>query len=57
MRISEIMAEVGAAEEGDVQGGWGCPDLGSYLLCSCTVGNVVRVVDMGNDPTNWEGVG
>ena len=54
---AEGTAEVGKADMGLGQGGGGCPDLRPDILGSCTVGNVVRVVDMGNDPTNWEGVG
>ena len=44
------MAEVGAADKVAGQGGRGFPDLGTDLLSGIPVGNVVWVVDVGDDP-------
>ena len=48
---------MGLAEEGDEQGGCGFTDLGLDLLGGGPVGHVVRVVDVGDDPPHWGGVG
>ena len=46
-----------AAGEVAEQGRCGCPDLGVDLLGVGSVGHVVRVVDVGGESLNWEGVG
>ena len=51
------MAEVGAAVSGAEQGGSGCPDLGEDLRDGGSGGHALRVGDVGNDTTHWEGFG
>ena len=48
---------MGASKEGVKQGGYGCPELCQYILCSGPVRHVVRVRDVGDNPLYWEGVG
>ena len=47
---AEILAEVGAADDGAGKRVYRCPELGPYLLCTGPVGCDVRVGDVGNDP-------
>ena len=44
-------------EEVSGKRGFGCPDLGPDILGGGTVGIVVRVKDVGDNPTHWEDVG
>ena len=48
---------MGEADAGVYQGGGRCLDLGTDILGGDSVGNVVRVRDVGNEPPHWEGVG
>ena len=41
---------MGVDDEGDVQGGCGCLDLGPDILGSGTAGTILRVGDVGDDP-------
>ena len=50
-------AVVGVTDKGSGKKGDGCPDLGPYILGGGTVGIVVRLGDVVDDPTHWEGVG
>ena len=54
---AEDTVEVGKADAGVEQGGGGCPDLGTDILGGDSVGNVVRVRDVGDDAAHQEGVG
>ena len=47
-KSTESTAEVGAADQGAGKGGCGCLELGKDLLGDGTVGNVVRVGDVGD---------
>ena len=49
------MAEMGAAENGVYQVGWGCPYLGPYLLGGGSVGHALRVGDVCHDTLYLEG--
>ena len=53
----EGKSEVGATDEGDGNIGSVCPELGPYILGGGPVGNFLRVRDMGDDLTYWEGIG
>ena len=53
----ESTAEVGVAYKGTDQGGFGCPDLGPYLLGGGPVCHYVQVRDMDHDFPHWECVG
>ena len=48
---------MGETVEGAGKRGCGCPDLGPDILGGGPVGNYLRVIDVGHDPTHWEGVG
>ena len=50
------MAEVRVADLGVEQGGCGCPDLGTDLLGSGSVGHALRIGDVGHDIAHWGGV-
>ena len=54
---AEIMSQIGASDEGDEQGGCGCPDFGTDLLGGGPLCHDVWVVDVVDDPHNWKGFG
>ena len=45
------------ADKGVDQSGVGCLNLGPYPLGGGPVGPIVRVVNVGDEPPYWEGVG
>ena len=48
---------MGADVQGVEQGGSGCPNLGDNLCGGGSSGPAVRVRDVGDDTTHWEGFG
>ena len=52
----EGIAEMGEPDTGLEQRGRECPDLGTDIIGSVSVGNFVRVRDVGDDAAHREGV-
>ena len=48
---------MGTADEGSGKRGGGCPDLGPDILGGGPVSETIRVGEMVDDPTYWEGFG